>query len=479
MSSPHTAEQTSATHTQVIGETTLMIFEWMEPWMEGLASEKKDFTVQFSIEQFHELLTLQGDLSKPFYQGGTHHLNTSIDGKIHIFFYRDNKLYRLIGRMNATSCYNGKAVSVTVREEHRDEFDRLKLTQLPINAQTVARLIQGAEAYGKANLSTREQSQKANSDQSADLNGIWQQLLDSGYAPKKNNFPTPKKGKPFYLYDFHHLIDAISDLIFPKDTEVPTGMVVVSGSTGCGKSNMVRALIATYLSQYAETKRKPHFVSIEDPIEVEARNFEPQGADNGWHKHPFDYTPRRLKLDCESIEQALLDCKRMTPAIVNIGETRRLEDWKALMEFAGSGHLIITTTHAGSTTETMERILRSVGAETPADRGYAAQSLLAVVHLESFFVSPPNLNIPATPLVPSIWRNLGGGGVGLVSDGLASILPHSSTSPLRKLPSLGRSAIAKKLIQQAKAADSTIYTDNRDYWDALLSKCAARDLKGM
>ena len=133
-------------------------------------------------------------------------------------------------------------------------------------------------------------------------------------------------------------------------------------------------------------------------------------------------------VDVGSLKQAVDDALRQTPSVFYIGEVREDADWGEVLRFAGTGHLVIATSHAGSLIEAMERIFRGVKAETPAARGQIAQRLLAVIHQIKFNLSelmPQQMPAPFEVLLPAIWRRTHSGVAALVSDGLSSVLPNA------------------------------------------------------
>lgn len=201
------------------------------------------------------------------------------------------------------------------------------------------------------------------------------------------------------------------------------GLLLITGMTNASKSKLTRALIHTYLNDTdTHTHRRHHLVTYEDPIEDRYL------AD----KTPIDYTPREYRSDVASLEYALLnDALRQTPAVFYLGELRKKDDWASAVEYAGTGHLLVTTAHAGSLVEALGRVL--VGADTPAKRGQISNKLLAVIHLATG---------PKRAIVPSIWLNTPAAVAALTADGLRSVLHR------QKLGCFGRYYLAKKLVDR-------------------------------
>jgi len=102
-----------------------------------------------------------------------------------------------------------------------------------------------------------------------------------------------------------------------------------------------------------------------------------------------------------------------------VGEVREQDDWRALLRIAGSGHLVVTTAHAGSITEAIGLIARGVGAGTAARRSEVAEKILAVLHVKATQIGGTSV------LVPAVWRRTNQGVKEFVASGLSSILPFN------------------------------------------------------
>ncbi|HJR07104.1 MAG TPA: ATPase, T2SS/T4P/T4SS family [Pyrinomonadaceae bacterium] len=242
-----------------------------------------------------------------------------------------------------------------------------------------------------------------------------------------------------------------------KFSEV-SGLIVISGSTNSAKSLITRGLIHLYLenvNEHQKPKRLPHLVTFEDPIEKYFANHEykPKDAHQQLNvvmsaaEWKIDYTPRQQEIDSGCLQDALRDALRQTPKVFFVGETRLKEDWKALVDFAATGHLVITTAHAGSLIEAMHKIFLALEATTPAARNEVASRLLAVVHLKRMEIDrEPPLGV----LVPALWRRVPRGLNALTSEGLASVLPHSHSDDDDPCSCLGRRYFVNNLMQRAQ-----------------------------
>jgi twitching motility protein PilT len=120
----------------------------------------------------------------------------------------------------------------------------------------------------------------------------------------------------------------------------PRGLVVISGPTGSGKSTTLASMI-DYLNQ-TEQKR---VVTIEDPVEYTYRNLN------------CTITQRELGSDTLSFAEALRHVLRQDPDVILVGEMRDLETASAALTVAETGHLVLTTGHAPSASQAVERII--------------------------------------------------------------------------------------------------------------------------
>jgi twitching motility protein PilT len=120
----------------------------------------------------------------------------------------------------------------------------------------------------------------------------------------------------------------------------PKGLVLVTGPTGSGKSTTLAALI-----DYANTHRKDHILTIEDPVEFvhKSRNCIVNHREVGMHTRSFAV--------------ALRAALREDPDIIMVGEMRDLETISLAVEAASTGHLVFGTLHTQSAAKTVDRII--------------------------------------------------------------------------------------------------------------------------
>ncbi len=139
----------------------------------------------------------------------------------------------------------------------------------------------------------------------------------------------------------------------------PRGLVVVSGPTGSGKSTTLAAMI-DYLNK-TESRR---VITIEDPVEYTYTNKN------------CTITQRELGADTLSFSEALRHVLRQDPDVILVGEMRDLETASAALTIAETGHLVLTTGHAPSAYQAVERIINMF---PPHERHLSQQRLASLL----------------------------------------------------------------------------------------------------
>jgi len=134
------------------------------------------------------------------------------------------------------------------------------------------------------------------------------------------------------------------------------GLVVVTGPTGSGKTTTLAAMI-----NHLNTNDSRHVVTIEDPIEYIQIGKK------------CAITQRQLGTDTKSFPEALKHVLRQDPDVILVGEMRDFDTAAAVLTIAETGHLVLTTGHAPSATQAMERIIDLF----PPEGRHLAQTRLA------------------------------------------------------------------------------------------------------
>jgi len=139
-------------------------------------------------------------------------------------------------------------------------------------------------------------------------------------------------------------IASVSDLKLPPVLEqiaqARRGMVLVTGTTGSGKSTTLAALI-----DYINSNRSEHIMTIEDPIEYLHRDKKSL------------VNQREVEVDTRNFAQALRAALRQDPDVILVGEMRDYETIETSLLAAETGHLVLSTLHTLDATETINRVI--------------------------------------------------------------------------------------------------------------------------
>lgn len=139
-------------------------------------------------------------------------------------------------------------------------------------------------------------------------------------------------------------IPTIEELLLPdilkKISLEPRGLILVTGTTGSGKSTTLASMIDNI-----NTNRTDHIMTIEDPIEYLHRD-----------KRSI-VNQREIGNDTESFSKALRAAMRQDPDVILVGEMRDFETIQTALVAAETGHLVMSTLHTVDATETVNRII--------------------------------------------------------------------------------------------------------------------------
>lgn len=140
------------------------------------------------------------------------------------------------------------------------------------------------------------------------------------------------------------IVPSFEDLHLPpvirKLTEERRGLVIVTGTTGSGKSTTLAAII-----EHMNANRSDNIITIEDPIEYIYRDKKSIIAQ------------REVGGDTETFATSLRHAFRQDPDTILIGEVRDLETISIALTAADTGHLVLTTLHTLNVVETITRII--------------------------------------------------------------------------------------------------------------------------
>jgi len=141
------------------------------------------------------------------------------------------------------------------------------------------------------------------------------------------------------------------------------GMVLVTGSTGTGKSTTLAAMI-----DLLNRTRKVNIISLEDPIEFVHRSKVAQVVQRELHTHLPSFS--------EGVRAAM----REDPDVILVGELRDADTVRWAMTAAETGHLVLGTLHTTSAVKTIDRIVDALPAEEREQtKSFLSQSLIGVV----------------------------------------------------------------------------------------------------
>ena len=131
------------------------------------------------------------------------------------------------------------------------------------------------------------------------------------------------------------LLEVIKNL-----AESPRGIVLLAGSTGCGKSTTLAAMI-----EHINAHFKKHIITMEDPIEYV------------FEDNQSVIEQREVGLDTLSFEASLKHVLRQDPDVIMVGEMRDAVSFTAAMSAADTGHLVLSTLHTTNASQSISRIL--------------------------------------------------------------------------------------------------------------------------
>ena len=139
-------------------------------------------------------------------------------------------------------------------------------------------------------------------------------------------------------------IPTVDDLGLPdacKDLMTrPRGLIMITGPTGSGKSTSIAAML-----NHLNHTQKRYIVTIEDPVEYIHPNVK------------CAFSQRELEQDTHSFVSALKYVLRQDPDVILVGEMRDIETASAVLTVAETGHLVLSTGHAPSAAQSVERIV--------------------------------------------------------------------------------------------------------------------------
>jgi len=188
-----------------------------------------------------------------------------------------------------------------------------------------------------------------------------------GLARFRCNYMYNYYGQAAVLRQIPSKILTVDDLHLPQILldicQIKSGMVLVTGPTGSGKSTTLAAMI-----DYINTTMQKHIITIEDPIEFVHKN------------KACTIVHREVGIHSKSFPIALRGAMRSDPDIVLIGEMREQETIRLALTCAAMGMLVFATLHTNNAPKTIDRIIDAFPANEQAQiRTMLAECLQGVV----------------------------------------------------------------------------------------------------
>lgn len=191
-----------------------------------------------------------------------------------------------------------------------------------------------------------------------------------------------------------------------KMARANSGLILVTGPTGAGKTTSIAAMI-----NEINESRAANVVTIEDPVEfVHARK-----------KSIINH--REIGVDVRSFADGVKDALRFVPDVVMLGEIRDEETMRAAVRAAESGHLVLSTMHAPSTINAVRKCLSYLN--SPAERMSFATSLVGIV-TQALIVAPDGSKHLAYETLDA--RESAGKPMGLQSAIISTVMDSSASA---------------------------------------------------
>lgn len=224
----------------------------------------------------------------------------------------------------------------------------------------------------------------------------WTQFLERGSADLALSLGTLRCRASFYRtlrgvgIAVRLLTPAVRDLRacnlhadFRRLIEASSGLVIISGPTGAGKSTTLAALI-----EEINGSRARHVITLESPLEYLFTNRRAL------------IRQREVPTHTPSFEQGIVDALRENPDVLVIGEMRTPEVMRLTLSAAETGHLVLATMHAASCAEALQRLCLSFPADLQASvRAQLADCLVGASCQRLEFLAAPRLRVPRCELL--------------------------------------------------------------------------------
>ncbi len=189
--------------------------------------------------------------------------------------------------------------------------------------------------------------------------------------------------------------------------ELKTGMVLVTGPTGSGKSTTLAAMLRKIIEE-----RAVNVITIEDPMEFLLRD------------DTATVSQREVGTDTPSFPEALRNAMRQDPDVIMVGEMRDQETISTVITAAETGHVVFSTLHTNSAGQTIDRILDAFPpSQQEQIRSQLSQVLAAVISIKLVERADGKGRVPVLEIMrnsPKISKLIEGGKVADIHEEIAS-----------------------------------------------------------
>ena len=181
-------------------------------------------------------------------------------------------------------------------------------------------------------------------------------------------------------------IQTIEELNLPSSlhqlTQLKRGLVLITGTTGSGKSTTLASIIEEINKTHAY-----HIISIEDPVEYI------------YHDNKSIVEQRELGLHTNSFSRALRSAMREDPDIIVVGEIRDMVTAEIILQAVNTGHLVFSTIHTPDTRETIDRLIAIFPTEEQNRVRSTLASTLEAVVSQRLLLGEDNQMLPAVEIM--------------------------------------------------------------------------------
>jgi twitching motility protein PilT len=286
----------------------------------------------------------------------------------------------------------------------------------------------------------------ANFEQTGDADFAYEQ---PGVARFRVNLFRQERGMGGVFRNLAANLVSLSKLNLPESIEklvqLRSGLVVVTGPTGSGKSTTLAAILSEL-----NARRPLHVITIEDPIEFVHANKKSL------------VSQRELSTHTESFASALLAAARENPDVILIGEMRDLETIRLALEAAETGVLVFGTLHTNSAAKTLDRLVGAFPADEQAGVRVTLAGVLRCVVAQQLLRRKTGGRVAAVELM-------------FANQALAAMIREGKTF---QVPSVIAGGKAEGMVAMDEALRALVEQDAVDGLDALekaLEKDAFRD----